>query len=115
MSLRLQGRVGVAIHHADRAVEIATGPGGDTAARFDPEHFRAMCLQDLPDLDSQVERGDFAPLLGWLRRSVHRYGRKFTPNELLERATGKPLTAAPWIAYVRQKFSALYALQKVPS
>jgi len=71
--------------------------------------------QDIPDLDSQVERGDFAPLLGWLRRSVHRHGRKFTPNELLERATGKPLTAAPWIAYVRQKFGALYALQRVPS
>jgi hypothetical protein len=25
------------------------------------------------------------------------------------------LTAGPWIAYVRQKFGALYGLQKVPS
>jgi len=66
---------------------------------------------DIPDLDAQVENGHFAPLLSWLRKNVHRHGRKFTPNELLERATGKPLTAGPWIAYVRKKFGALYGLQ----
>ena len=66
---------------------------------------------DIPDLDAHFERGHFADLLGWLRRNVHRHGRKFTPNELMERATGKPLTAAPWIAYVQQKFGALYGLE----
>jgi carboxypeptidase Taq len=65
---------------------------------------------DMPGLDGQIEGGEFAPLLAWLRQNVHQYGRKFTPNELLERATGKPLTAEPWIAYVRQKFGALYGL-----
>jgi carboxypeptidase Taq len=65
---------------------------------------------DLRDLDRQIEKGEFAPLLGWLRKNLHEHGRKFTPNELLERATGKPLTAGPWIAYVRQKFGALYGL-----
>jgi carboxypeptidase Taq len=65
---------------------------------------------DIPDLDTQLEAGQFAPLLGWLRKNVHRHGRKFTPNELLERATGRPLTAAPWITYVRQKFGALYGI-----
>ncbi|MFI4972648.1 MAG: carboxypeptidase M32, partial [Hyphomicrobiales bacterium] len=66
---------------------------------------------DLPDLDAQIENGEFAVLLAWLRKNVHRHGRKFTPNELLERATGKPLKAAPWIAYVQRKFGALYGLQ----
>ncbi len=65
---------------------------------------------DIPDLDAQIEQGQFATLLGWLRKNVHVHGRKFTPNELLERATGKPLTAKPWIAYVRKKFGALYGL-----
>ena len=31
---------------------------------------------------------------------------------LWERATGKPLTAAPWIAYVQKKFGALYGLNQ---
>ncbi|MGH7760529.1 MAG: carboxypeptidase M32 [Candidatus Dormibacteraceae bacterium] len=66
---------------------------------------------DLKDLDGQIEAGEFAPLLGWLRRNVHRHGRKFTPNELLERATGKPLEAGPWIAYVREKFGSLYGIK----
>jgi Zn-dependent carboxypeptidase len=70
---------------------------------------------DLPDLDAQIERGDFSALLGWLRKNVHRHGRKFTPNELLERATGRPLTAAPWIAYVRKKFGALYGIKPAGS
>jgi len=66
---------------------------------------------DLPDLDASIEKGEFAGLLAWLRKNVHRHGRKFTPNELLERATGRPLSAAPWITYVEQKFGALYGLQ----
>ena len=69
---------------------------------------------DISDLDEQVERGEFGALLGWLRSNVHRHGRKFTPNELMERATGKPLTAKPWIAYVRKKFGALYGLRGAP-
>jgi carboxypeptidase Taq len=66
--------------------------------------------KDLPDLDAQIARGEFSALLTWLRQKVHRHGRKFTPNELLERATGRPLSAEPWIAYVREKFGALYGL-----
>ena len=66
---------------------------------------------DINDLDGQIEAGQFAPLLGWLRKNVHRHGRKFTPNELLERATGKPLEAGPWIAYVREKFGSLYGIK----
>jgi carboxypeptidase Taq len=66
---------------------------------------------DIPDLDSRIEAGEFASLLGWLRKNVHESGRKFTPNELVERATGRPLTPAPWVAYVQKKFGALYNLE----
>ena len=66
---------------------------------------------DIPDLDGNIERGEFAVLLRWLRTNVHRHGRKFTPSELVERATGKPLTPGPWIAYVRKKFGSLYGLK----
>ena len=65
---------------------------------------------ELTDLDDQMERGEFGALLGWLQEHVYRHGRKFTPNELLERETGRALTPKPWIAYVRKKYSALYGL-----
>jgi carboxypeptidase Taq len=66
--------------------------------------------RDLPDLDAWFAAGEFQPLLGWLRDSVHQYGRKLTPDELVERATGSPISAGPWIAYVREKFTGLYGL-----
>jgi carboxypeptidase Taq len=50
--------------------------------------------------------------LGWLQEHVYQHGRKFTPNELLEHATGRTLTPKPWIAYVRRKFGALYGLDR---
>jgi carboxypeptidase Taq len=66
--------------------------------------------RDLPDLDASYAAGDFEPLLSWLRESVHRHGRKLTPDELVERATGRPISAGPWITYVRGKFTSLYGL-----
>lgn len=66
---------------------------------------------DIPGLEGHLEKGEFGVLLKWLRTNVYRHGRKFTPNELMERVTGKPISAGPWIAYVRQKFGVLYGVK----
>jgi carboxypeptidase Taq len=58
---------------------------------------------DLPELDAQLERGDFAPLRDWLGEHVHRPGRTYEPRELLRRITGEPLQVEPLIAYLRAK------------
>ncbi len=65
---------------------------------------------DLPELEAQIGRGQFGPLLGWLREHVHRHGRALEAPEILRRATGHPLRADDWLAYVRAKFGALYDL-----
>jgi carboxypeptidase Taq len=66
--------------------------------------------KELPGLDGQVEAGEFQPLLGWLRETVYAHGRKFTPDELVERVTGSPIGSAAWAAYARHKFAHLYGL-----
>jgi carboxypeptidase Taq len=66
--------------------------------------------RELPDLEAGYAVGEFEPLLWWMRDRVHRHGRKLTPDELVERATGGPISAGPWIAYVREKFTSLYGL-----
>jgi carboxypeptidase Taq len=66
--------------------------------------------QDLPDLDHSIAAKDFQPLLGWLRSHIHQHGAKFEPMELLERVTGRRLTAEPYLAYLRTKFGEIYAL-----
>ncbi|HEY8486599.1 MAG TPA: carboxypeptidase M32, partial [Limnochordales bacterium] len=47
-----------------------------------------QALQELPGIPEAVARGDFAPLLGWMRRHVHRWGASLTGDELVRRATG---------------------------
>lgn len=66
--------------------------------------------RDLPDLDAQVEAGEFARLREWLVSHLYVHGRKFTPSELVERLTGRPISVEPWVAYIRGKYGELYGL-----
>lgn len=66
--------------------------------------------QDLPDLDDQIAGGEFGGLLSWLRQNIHQHGRKFKPNELIERITGGELSAEPYLQYLWNKFGSLYGL-----
>ncbi len=66
--------------------------------------------RDIPDLASQIERGEFAALLGWLRMNLHQHGRKFTSNELLQRITSNGLNPAPYLKYLKAKYSEIYGL-----
>jgi carboxypeptidase Taq len=62
--------------------------------------------EDLPDLDEQFARGEFAPLRAWYGEHLYRYGRKFTPQETLELASGSRLDAGPYLRYLRAKYAA---------
>jgi carboxypeptidase Taq len=64
--------------------------------------------RDLGDLDGAIEKGDFDPLRGWLREKVHRHGRRYLPAELIERATGSPPSAEPFLRYLRSKLADVY-------
>ncbi len=72
--------------------------------------FFAAARRDLGDLDAQIGAGELAPLRGWLTERIYRHGRKFTAPEIVERATGEPLSIAPYVAYLKTKYGALYGL-----
>jgi carboxypeptidase Taq len=63
---------------------------------------------DIPDLTGQIRRGEFATLLGWLREKVHRHGRKFEAQELVQRITGSRIDPAPYLSYLQTKYSEIY-------
>jgi carboxypeptidase Taq len=67
--------------------------------------FRAAERQ-IPDLLAAIGRGDFAPLLGWLREHVHGQGAKPGFAELVEQATGQPLTVEPFMEHLRGRYLA---------
>jgi carboxypeptidase Taq len=60
---------------------------------------------DLPDLDEQFERGEFRPLREWFRDHLYVHGRKFTPQETLERASGSKLDPGPYVRYLTTKYA----------
>jgi carboxypeptidase Taq len=65
---------------------------------------------DLPDLDDQIRAGEFGTLLGWLREKIHVHGRKYEPQELVERITGSKIDPAPYMRYLKTKYGKIYNL-----
>jgi carboxypeptidase Taq len=60
---------------------------------------------DIGDVDEQVARGEFREIREWLREHLHRHGRKFTPQETLERVVGGPIDPEPYLAYLQGKLA----------
>jgi carboxypeptidase Taq len=58
--------------------------------------------------DEQIRRGDFSALLSWLRTNIHRYGRKYEPQELVERVTGSRIDPEPYLRYLEGKYRDVY-------
>jgi carboxypeptidase Taq len=67
-------------------------------------------VREQPSIPGGIEGGEFSALLGWLRERVHQHGRKFLPGELIQRATGSPLTTEPYLQYLKSKFGEIYGL-----
>jgi carboxypeptidase Taq len=72
--------------------------------------FYAAALAAHPEIPNEIEAGNFAALHGWLARNIYRHGRKYPPNELIERATGTAMRIEPYMAYLRGKYGKLYQL-----
>jgi carboxypeptidase Taq len=58
----------------------------------------------VPELDSQIARGEFGGLFGWLRENVHAMGAKVSVNELMKQTTGQPLSAVALLRYLEAKY-----------
>ncbi|MSR61420.1 MAG: carboxypeptidase M32 [Planctomycetes bacterium] len=70
----------------------------------------AAARRELGDLDLLFERGEFRPLLEWLREHVHRHGSFYSATELVERASGKPLSSADYLAQRRADAAEYYGV-----
>ncbi len=58
----------------------------------------------IPDLDAQIASGEFAPLLGWLRREIHGRGQLKTAQELLTEVTGERLSLRYFKAHLERRY-----------
>ncbi|WP_371515028.1 carboxypeptidase M32 [Methyloceanibacter sp. wino2] len=51
----------------------------------------AAATRCLPDIETSIRTGDFAPVVSWLRKEIHSRGQLKTARELLTEITGEPL------------------------
>ena len=71
----------------------------------------AYAAQD-PQAASRIGAGDFAPLLGWLRKNVHRPGYLYLAEDLVRNVTGSGLTHEPFMRYLWAKYGPLYDISR---
>jgi len=69
----------------------------------------AAMEEDL-DVEGCICDGAFEKLWEWQTEHVHRHGQRYAADELVEEATGEPLSADAFIDYVETKFTDLYGL-----
>ena len=72
--------------------------------------FYTTALKAHPEIPDEIENGKFETLHTWLKENLYQYGSKYTAPEIIERATGSPLSIEPYMMYLRTKYGELYDL-----
>lgn len=76
---------------------------------YGAQFWNALCV-DIPDVYDKIASGQLTPILDWLRRNIHGFGRSKSAGELIKEITGAPLSATAFNNYLREKYSEVYSL-----
>ncbi|MCD4760189.1 carboxypeptidase M32 [archaeon] len=58
----------------------------------------------------EVGKGNYKPVLSWLRKNVHNYGRTLSSEEIVKKCCGRGLNCDDFISYLRNKYSKIYQI-----
>ena len=62
------------------------------------------------DLNGKLSRGEFQPLLDWLRTNIHQHGRRYSARQLCERVTGKPRSADALLRHLNRNAATYFGV-----
>jgi carboxypeptidase Taq len=62
-------------------------------------------IKELPNLKSGFSKGDFSPLLKWLRTNIHQEGSRYYPEDLIKKVTNEGLNSKYLVDYLKDKNS----------
>ncbi len=65
---------------------------------------------EVPDLDSQLAKGDTSGATAWLKDKVQTHGGLYEPRDVIAKARGAEPSEAPLLAYLKAKFTSIYGL-----
>jgi carboxypeptidase Taq len=89
---------------------IGGGFQGYTLGNILSAQFFDSAVRAHPEIPTQIAQGEFVTLHTWLKENLYQHGRKYTAPEIIERATGEPLTITPYIRYLKTKYGELYGV-----
>ena len=81
-----------------------------TLGSFYACQFYDQALKDISGLQAQIQNGEMAQLLTWLRTKIHQYGRRYTSEELCIAITGKKLDPSIFIEQMAAKYKDVYGI-----
>lgn len=58
-----------------------------------------------PDWEERLTKGDLGFIKYWLHQHVYQYGRQYSSQELVQKASGKPFSADAFTTYLTRKYS----------
>jgi carboxypeptidase Taq len=64
-----------------------------------------------PGMQAALTNADYRPLLTWLIENIYKYGRTFSPDQILQRSTGSSLNVKPYLNYIQNKYNDLFPAQ----
>lgn len=70
-------------------------------------------MKENPTIQTALDEANYTPLRDWLTDKVAQHGRRFSRDELLVNATGRALDPEPYIRYLTEKYSEIYALSEM--
>jgi carboxypeptidase Taq len=73
--------------------------GAITAAQL----FQAACAA-VPAIRPELAKGDFSPLVAWLRMEIHGKGSLLDTDDLVTAATGRPIGLDAYLGHLRQRY-----------
>ncbi len=72
--------------------------------------FFASADEELGDLESQFEKGEFSGLKNWLNRNIHDHGAQFNSEQLVEKVVGEGPSHKNLVNHLKSKFGTIYEL-----
>lgn len=73
--------------------------GAMTAAQF-----MQQAREDIKDLDDHVAAGNLEIFVNWLKTNIHEKAAQYTPNELVEKVTGRALDPSVFRAHLENRY-----------
>lgn len=68
----------------------------------------AAIAKENASLEKEIAAGNNMPVLNWLRKHIHPFGRLYTSEELCQKATGETLNSTHFINYATKKYGDIY-------